>query len=108
MPVFVTNSPANTSEYTLSPSSEDLACVPLDYPVFKSHYGARGKLRMVRLGGGMIGSPCEVTAVGLSQQGTDNEKEVKIPGERGERMDCLLRAEKIHGDFSIQNSQPHV
>lgn len=41
--VFVTNTPAKTNEYTLSPAREDFALLSLGYPVFNSHCGSRGK-----------------------------------------------------------------
>lgn len=95
MPVFFTNSPANTNEYTLSPPREDLAILPLDYPVFKYHYGSSGKLGLVSLGGGRFGSPYEVTAVSLSQQGKYMKRKSRYLGKEKERMGCLLRAERF-------------
>lgn len=57
MPVFVINTPAHTNEYTLSPPREDLARLPLGYPVFNSHEASGDKGGMVRLSGGRIDTP---------------------------------------------------
>lgn len=60
----------------------------------------------MRLDGGRTGSPCEVAAVDLSQQGKYMKGKSSSLG-KGERDRSLTGGRKIL-DFSVQNYQLHV
>lgn len=99
MPVFVINTPAHTNEYTLSPPREDLARLPLGYPVFNSHEASGDKGGMVRLSGGRIDTPPhpphDMTAGGLSQQGKYMNGRSSSLGKEREGTGCLFVAGRI-------------